>query len=64
MEEKYFAKILPFIDFLKIYLVFTVPGLHCFVRGSSSCEGWGSGTLVVVYGLLITVVSLVVEHRL
>ena len=52
----------PFI-YLLIYLFMAVLGLHCCVRGFSSCGERGL-LFLVVRGLLIAVASLVAEHRL
>ena len=46
-----------------IYLFLAALGLRCCVRASSSCCERGL-LLVVVWGLLIAVASLVAEHRL
>ena len=58
----------PVFNFLKnfiyfIYLFLAVLGLHCYVRAFSSCGEWGL-LLAAVRGLLIAVVSLIVENRL
>ena len=53
-----------FLFYLFIYYYFlAVLGLHCCARAFSSCSERGL-LFVVVRGLLITVASLVVEHRL
>ena len=46
-----------------IFFFLIVLGLHCCVRAFSSCSEWGLLS-VVVFGLLIAVASLVVEHGL
>ena len=54
----------PVIGFLKlIYLFLAALGLHCCMQAFSSCGEQGL-LFVVVGGLLIAVVSLVVEHGL
>ena len=57
-------KMTNFLFYLFIYYYFlAVLGLHCCARAFSSCSERGL-LFVVVRGLLITVASLVVEHRL
>ena len=46
-----------------IYLFLAVLGLCCCAQAFSSCGEWGL-LFVAVYGLLIAVASLVVEHGL
>ena len=48
---------------LFIYLFLDVLGLRCFMWAFSSCDKQGL-LFIAVHGLLIAVVSLVVEHRL
>ena len=49
---------------INLFILFLAAlGLHCCARAFSSCVEWGL-LLVVVCGLLIVVVSLVVEHGL
>ena len=50
-------------SFFKFILFLAVLGLGFCVRAFSSCSKWGL-LLVAVHRLLITVASLVVEHRL
>ena len=45
------------------FLIFGCIGLCCYVRAFSGCGMWGY-SLVVMHGLLMTVASLVAEHRL
>ena len=52
-----------FFNFLKIYLLLAVLGLHCCEGAFSSCSERGL-LFIVVRGLLIAVASLVAEHRL
>ena len=52
-----------FLINLFIYLFLTLLGVRCCVRAFSSCGEQGL-LFVVVHGLLIAVVSLVVEHGL
>ena len=49
--------------FLKFYLFLAALGLCFYVRAFSSCGKQGP-PLVVVHGILIVVVSLLVEHGL
>ena len=49
--------------YLFIYLFLAALGLHCCAQAFSSCGEWGL-LFLAVRGLLITVASLVVEHRL
>ena len=49
--------------YLFIYLYLAALGLCCCAWAFSSCSEWGL-LFIVVRGLLIVVVSLVVEHRL
>ena len=52
-----------YLIYLFIYLFLAALGLHCCAQAFSSCsEQWL--LFVAVRGLLITVASLVVEHRL
>ena len=48
--------------YLFIYLFMAALGLHCCMQASSSCGEWG--LVSSCRGLLISVTSLVVEHRL
>ena len=48
---------------LFIYLFMAALGLHCCARALSSCGEQGL-LFIAVRGLLITVTSLVAEHRL
>ena len=45
------------------FLIFGCIGLCRFIRAFSGCAAWDY-SLVVMHGLLITVASLVAEHRL
>ena len=49
--------------FIFIYFFLAVLGLHCCAWAFSSCGEWGL-LFIVVRRLLITVASLVAEHRL
>ena len=57
----FFFLILKKIHF--IYLFLAALGLHCCVRGFSSCSNWGL-FFVAVCRLLFAVASLVAEHGL
>ena len=57
----FFFRIFAFIYLF--YLFLAALGLHCCAWAFSSCGEWGL-LFVAVRGLLITVASLVVEHRL
>ena len=53
-----------YLFIINLFILFLAAlGLHCCVWAFSSCGKWGL-LFVVVHGLLIVVVSLVVEHGL
>ena len=59
----FFFKINLFILFILFILFLAALGLHCCVQAFSTCGEQGL-LFVAVRGLLITVASLVAEHRL
>ena len=50
-------------QYLFIYIVLAVLGLHCCMQAFSSCSNWEL-LFIEVHKLLIAVTSLAMEHRL